>query len=153
MVDAGREGGVLRRPVRGPDRSVRDAVGEHPHRRGGLATRGPRRMAQGGAARRPRLPAIDPDVVTAHLSGEVHLGLYPLLDGDRSWWLAADFDGQAAMLDALAYLKAARAVGVPEALEISRSGVGAHIWIFFTEPVAATVARKRGSGLLRETMA
>jgi hypothetical protein len=76
------------------------------------------------------------------------VGLYPLLDGDRCWWLAADFDGQAAMLDALAYLKAARAVGVPAALEVSRSGVGAHIWIFFTEPITALVARKLGSRLL-----
>lgn len=46
------------------------------------------------------------DVLTAHLSGEIEVGLYPLLDGDRCWWLAADFDGPAAMLDALAYLKA-----------------------------------------------
>jgi len=36
----------------------------------------------------------------------VHIGFYPLLDGDRCWWLASDFDGPAAMLNALAYLKA-----------------------------------------------
>lgn len=42
------------------------------------------------------------------------------------------------MLDALAYLKAARAVGAPAAAEVSRSGVGAHVWIFFTDPVPAT---------------
>jgi hypothetical protein len=92
-------------------------------------------------------------VLTAHLSGEVHIGLYPLLDGDRCWWLAADFDGDAAMLDALAYLKAARASGAPGALEVSRSGVGAHVWIFFTAPVPAHTARRLGSGLLREAMA
>ncbi len=61
---------------------------------------------------RDYLPLTD-EVITAHLSREMHLGLYPLLDGDRCWWLAADFDGPAAMLDALAYLKAARAEGVP----------------------------------------
>jgi len=33
----------------------------------------------------------------------MHVGLYPLLDRDRCWWLAADFDGSAAMLDALNY--------------------------------------------------
>src|ERR1035441_4947515 len=27
------------------------------------------------------------DVVTAHLSGELDLGLYPMLDGDRCAWL------------------------------------------------------------------
>ena len=63
-------------------------------------------------AERDYLP-LTAEVLAAHLSGEVHIGLYPLLDGDRCWWLAADFDGPAAMLDALAYLKAARALGVP----------------------------------------
>ena len=92
-------------------------------------------------------------VLTAHLSGEVHLGLYPLLDGDRCWWLAADFDGQSALLDALAYLKAARACGAPAGLELSRSGTGAHVWVFFAAPVPAEVARRLGTGLLREAMA
>jgi hypothetical protein len=92
-------------------------------------------------------------VVEAHLTGEVHLGLYPLLTGDTCHWLAADFDGPSAMLDALAYLKAARAVGVPAALEVSRSGIGAHVWIFFTAPVPAATARALGSGLLRDAIA
>jgi hypothetical protein len=104
------------------------------------------------AAQRDYLPLTE-EVITAHLSGELDLGLYPLLDGDRCWWLAADFDGPAAMLDALAYLKAARAVGAPVALEVSRSGTGAHAWLFFTAPVPATVARQVGSGLLREAIA
>jgi hypothetical protein len=92
-------------------------------------------------------------VLASHLSGDVHIGFYPLLDGDRCWWLAADFDGPAAMLDALAYLKAARSMRVPAALEVSRSGVGAHVWVFFTGPVPAEVARRLGTGLLREAMA
>ena len=37
-------------------------------------------------------------------------------------FLAADFDGPGAMLDALSYVKAARALGVPACLEVSRSG-------------------------------
>lgn len=41
------------------------------------------------------------------------------------------------MLDALAYLKAARAADAAAALEISRSGLGAHVWMFFTTPVSA----------------
>jgi hypothetical protein len=72
----------------------------------------------------------------------MHIGLYPLLDGDRCWWLAADFDGPEAMFDALMYLKAARALQVPAALEVSRSGTGAHTWVFFTGPVPAEAARR-----------
>lgn len=60
------------------------------------------------------------------------------------YWLAADFDGPSATLDALAYLKAARAVGVPAALEVSRSGIGVHVWIFVTGPVPAATARALG---------
>jgi superfamily II DNA or RNA helicase len=96
--------------------------------------------------------ALTEDVLTAHLSGEIHIGLYPLLDGDRCRWLAADFDGQAAMLDALAYLKASRSVNAPVAIEVSRSGFGAHAWLFFSDAVPAALARQIGTGLLREAM-
>jgi len=92
-------------------------------------------------------------VLAAHLKGEVHIGLYPLLDGDKCWWLAADLDGPEAMFDALMYVKAGRALQVPVALEVSRSGVGAHAWVFFTSPVPAEMARRLGTGLLREAMA
>jgi superfamily II DNA or RNA helicase len=103
-------------------------------------------------AERDYLP-LTAEVLAAHLSGKMHVGLYPLLDGDRCWWLAADFDGPEAMFDALIYLKAARAFQVPAALEVSRSGTGAHTWVFFTAPVQAGTARRLGAGLLRETMA
>ncbi|MFF0144156.1 hypothetical protein ATK36_4352 [Amycolatopsis sulphurea] len=96
---------------------------------------------------------LSKDVLRTHLVGDVHVGLYPLLDGDLCWWLAADFDAPMAMLDALAYLKAARAWSVPAALEVSRSGVGAHAWVFFTAPVPAETARRLGTALLREAMA
>ncbi|HEX5119449.1 MAG TPA: DEAD/DEAH box helicase family protein [Pseudonocardiaceae bacterium] len=96
---------------------------------------------------------LDRTVLRAHLTGELHVGLYPLLDGGLCWWLAADFDGPMAMLDALAYLKAARAWAVPAALEVSRSGAGAHVWVFFTAPLPAETARRLGTALLREAMA
>ncbi|HVH95286.1 MAG TPA: hypothetical protein VM688_10245, partial [Nocardioidaceae bacterium] len=95
---------------------------------------------------------LTPEVLAAHLSGDIHIGLYPMLPGDQTCWLTSDFDGPAAMLDALAYLKAARAVGAPAALEVSRSGVGAHVWVFFTDPVPATTARQLGTALVREAI-
>lgn len=104
------------------------------------------------AAQREYLP-LTQEVLAAHLSGEVEVGLYPMLERDRCWWVAADFDGPLAMLDALAYLKAARAAGAPVALEMSRSGAGAHAWLFFTSPVSAALARQVASGLLREAIA
>ncbi|MEO6822148.1 MAG: DEAD/DEAH box helicase family protein [Candidatus Nanopelagicales bacterium] len=103
------------------------------------------------AASASLLPLTD-EVIERHLQGKIDLGLYPLLTDDTCHWLAADFDGPAAMLDALAYLKAARAASVPAALEVSRSGVGAHAWIFFTGPVPASIARGLGLGLLRQAI-
>jgi hypothetical protein len=50
------------------------------------------------------------------------------------------------------YVKAARALQVPVALEVSRSGVGAHAWMFFTSPFPAETARRLGTGLLRQAM-
>ena len=67
-------------------------------------------------------------VLESHLRGDVHVGLYSLLDGDRCWWLAADFDKEEALFQALMYIKAGRALQVPVALEVSRSGVGAQAW-------------------------
>jgi hypothetical protein len=43
--------------------------------------------------KRDYLP-LTADVLAAHLKGDGHVGVCPLLDGDRCWWLAADFDGQ-----------------------------------------------------------
>ena len=92
------------------------------------------------------------EVIAAHLAGEVFIGLYPLLRDNSCRFLAADFDGAAAMLDALAYAKAARASGVPAAVELSKSGRGAHVWVFFAAPVQASTARAMGTVLLHEAM-
>jgi hypothetical protein len=112
---------------------------------------------QGGWKRDKSAPRIylplTAQILTEHLTGDIHAGVYPLLDGDTCRFLACDFDGQAALLDSLAYLKAARAADIPAALEASRSGVGAHVWIFFSGPVHATIARRLGAALLREAIA
>ncbi len=105
-------------------------------------------------ARRPDreyLPLGD-EIIEAHLTGRVHVGLYPLLRDDTCRLLACDFDGPTWPLDAGAFVDAARAAGIPVALERSRSGAGAHVWMFVTAPVPASAARRVGAYLLREAM-
>ncbi len=105
-------------------------------------------------ARRSReyLPLTD-EVIEDHLLGSKAIGVYPLVKGDACWFLACDFDGPGWALDALAYLASCRDEGIPAALERSRSGSGAHAWIFFSGPVPAVSARRLGTHLLRSTMA
>lgn len=86
---------------------------------------------------------------------ETHLGLYPLLTDDTCRLLAVDFDGKDGSDwrgDAAAYASVCHDAGVPALLEISRSGAGAHVWTFFTAPVAAVTARKLGMALLRRAI-
>ena len=98
------------------------------------------------------LPLTD-EVVAAHLEGRETIGLYPLLTDDTCELLVCDFDGTSWQLDVRAYVEVAEMVGVPTAVEISRSGEGAHVWTFFTARVAAADARAMGAALLREAIA
>ena len=92
-------------------------------------------------------------VIAAHLAeNDVFIGLYPLTKDNSCRFLVADFDGPTAMIDALAYVKAARADGVPAAVELSKSGRGAHVWVFFAGPVAGATARLVGTSLLHDAM-
>ena len=97
------------------------------------------------------LPLSD-EVAAEHLAGRISVGLYPLLVDDTCCLLACDFDGAGWTLDALAYLDAARAVGIPAALERSRSGDGGHVWVFFNDRVPASSARRIGAHLVHEAM-
>ena len=115
-----------------------------------MDARGGWRVAKGDGPEGAAYLPLTADVVAAHLVGDVFIGLYPLLSDNTCHFLVVDFDGPAAMLDALVYSKAARASGVPAALEISQSGRGAHVWVFFTDPIPAAVARSVGTALVHE---
>ncbi|MFC5423519.1 DEAD/DEAH box helicase family protein [Bosea eneae] len=98
------------------------------------------------------------DIVEKHLrggdvrSGDFVAGVYPLLQDETCWFLAADFDKESWADDARALLAICHAKGITAALERSRSGNGGHVWIFFSEPVPARIARQLGSALITETM-
>jgi superfamily II DNA or RNA helicase len=109
----------------------------------------------GWSRKRPKpadyLPLTD-EVLATHLRGETTVGIYPLQSGDACSLLACDFDGGSWALDALAFLDQCHDAGVPAVLERSRSGDGAHVWVFFEQAVPATTARAMGAGLLRQAM-
>ena len=95
---------------------------------------------------------VTPQVIQEHLQGHHVIGLYPLLYNERCHLLAIDFDKGSWADDVGAFAETCRAVGLPTAVERSRSGDGAHAWFFFGEPAPAVVARRLGCYLLTETM-
>ena len=101
---------------------------------------------------RELLPLTDA-AIYGHLSGDHTLGLYPLLENDHCHLLAVDFDEQDWREDSRAFLRTCQDLAVPAALEISRSGEGAHAWVFFEEAVPAREARQLGASLISHTCA
>ena len=108
------------------------------------------RVKCGECSKRLLLPVSD-DVIFNHLSGKITIGIYPLLNDDHCLFLAVDFDKQEWREDAGAFIQSCQELDIPAALEISRSGNGAHVWIFFAAPVPARDARLLGSVLISHT--
>ena len=99
---------------------------------------------------RQLLPLTD-QVLVEQLNGEKTLGLYPLLQDGTCSFLAVDFDGNQWQQDVLAFSETCKKLNVPHSIERSRSGNGAHVWIFFTSNLLASTARKLGMYLLTKT--
>jgi hypothetical protein len=78
--------------------------------------------------------------------------MYPMLVDETCWFLAVDFDKEAWKENSRAYLETCETFNVPAVLERSRSGNGGHIWIFFSEPIPAKIARQLGAFLLTQAM-
>lgn len=99
---------------------------------------------------RSLIPVSDA-VIYSHLAGEKTIGVYPLLQDDTCYFLAVDFDKAEWREDAKAFVQSCRELDVPVALEISRSGNGAHAWIFFSTAIPARDARRLGTAIISHT--
>src|SRR6266849_7740715 len=102
--------------------------------------------------RHSKLFPLSEEVIRDHLLGKQTIGVYPLLQDDTCWFVAVDFDKKSWETDAFAFLKMCQETSVPASLERSRSGNGGHVWIFFTTPIQAALARKLASAVLTRTM-
>ena len=96
--------------------------------------------------------SVTHQVILDHLQGRHVAGVYPLLEDETCRFLAADFDKTHWKADARAFYRTCERFGLHAAIERSRSGNGAHVWFFFSQPVPAIDARRMGSYLLTETM-
>ena len=95
-----------------------------------------------------RFEPFDEMTARAHLEGRIVIGSYAINTDDTCVFLAADFDGAGWREDVLAYRRSASVMGIDAAVEISRSGNGAHAWIFFSHSIPARIARTLGTLVL-----
>lgn len=91
---------------------------------------------------------LNENAVSSHLKGSGVIGTYAIREDDTCTFLACDFDESAWEQDVTAYQQTARELGIEVAIERSRSGNGAHAWIFFEEPIQARIARSLGTLIL-----
>lgn len=103
------------------------------------------------------LVPLDDAVIYKHLSGKAPhgedvIGIYPILPDDTCFFLAIDFDDGAWQSNVSAVRSICTDWNISCAVERSRSGEGAHLWIFFSDAVPCSNARKLGSALLTTAM-
>ena len=96
-----------------------------------------------------------------HLAGKDNfgrdvVGVYPIMSDNTCNFLCTDFDDKSCehgfQNDVLAFVGICKEWEIPCYIERSRSGNGAHVWIFFETPITATKARKLGKTILSEAM-
>ena len=84
------------------------------------------------------------------------VGLYAIMQDNNCAFLCADFDDKNCKYgykeDVLAFVGVCREWLIPYAIERSRSGNGAHVWIFFEASLPASKARRLGNAILTEAM-
>jgi superfamily II DNA or RNA helicase len=98
------------------------------------------------------LSPLSDQVFYDHLSGKKSIGIYPMYQDETCSFLVFDFDKQNWQEDVLAFTYVCKSLNVPVSIERSRSGNGAHVWLFFYEDISAALARKLGMALLSKTL-
>ena len=88
--------------------------------------------------------------IEEHLRGLKTVGVYPIFPDHSTCFLAVDFDGKNWISQALSFWKKCSEKSLPAYMERSRSGNGAHVWLFFENPYPAVKSRALAFNVLKE---
>lgn len=99
-----------------------------------------------------RPTALTDAVIRKHLGGQITIGIYPILEDNASFFLAADFDGTNWLDDCLYYYQEMGKVGLTSYIERSRSGNGGHVWVFFENAYPCHKSRTIGLEIVRKVL-
>lgn len=118
----------------------------------GLCRKGKVKRACDGCPNRKLVPLDDRALIRHFMGKDARFrdvaGLYPMTEKSGCFLLVADFDDEGWQEAASAYRDSCMRMGLSCSVERSRSGSGAHVWIFFDEEIPASKARQLGTLIL-----
>lgn len=98
------------------------------------------------------LTTLTNKIILKHLAGQITVGIYPIIEDNESYFLAADFDKENWLTDCKNYQIEMTKVGLDSYIERSRSGNGGHVWVFFKESYPCHKSRAIGLEAVRKVL-
>lgn len=93
------------------------------------------------------------NMIMHHFKGSnLGIGIYSLLQDSICYFVALNFDENNWFEDMYSVYKIALSNEIYALMERSASGIGGHLWIFFSQPIKAIKARKLAMFLLQQAM-
>ena len=128
-------------------------IDKQTHRKA-YSTAGP--FEDGHRSKTQHYPLSD-EVLRRHLSPDdvYAIGIYPVTEDNRTPFLAIDIDGhhenQPWQALTVSVGQVCDKYHIPHLVELSQSGKGCHVWVFFEDRISAAKARRFGDAILQAT--
>lgn len=99
-----------------------------------------------------KLTPLTDEIILKHLTGQITVGIYPILEDNTTYFLTADFDKENWLEDSRHYQEEMAKIGLSGYVERSRSGNGGHVWVFFNDAYPCHKSRVIGLEVVRKVL-